>query len=224
MTILTHSGTGSVVFGLVWADGIEPGVVPPAFETLLARALDARRRPLTPEEEAIRLAGRDMLRNGTYKPTGRAKPASEYLLRAASKGDFPRINPLVDICNFMSLTTLLPSSLWDRDRAEDAGPAGADYAARLGAEGESYVFNASGQVIQLRDLVLIACAGRPVVNPVKDSQATKTSQDTRRVGAVVYFPSMIDVDAEAVCREYGDLLGACGPGARAEWSVVRGTP
>ena len=42
-------------------------------------ALDAE-APVTRSEE-LRAAVRDMLRQGGYKPTGRGKPASEYLVR-----------------------------------------------------------------------------------------------------------------------------------------------
>jgi DNA/RNA-binding domain of Phe-tRNA-synthetase-like protein len=191
---------------------------PSGFEENLSGLLHLRRQSLGPSEEAVRLAARDMLRNGRYKPTGRGKPASEYLLRAAAEGEFPRINPLVDICNYISLKALVPSSLWDRDRAERLGAAG-DYTARLGGQDESYVFNASGQSIDLQDLVLLDHAGTPIVNPIKDCQATKTDAHTGRVGAVVYFPSMIEMDRESVCAEYAALLGACGSHVTSGWAL-----
>ncbi len=40
-------------------------------------------------DDAVRSAVRDLLRHGGYKPTGRGKPASEYLIRAA-EGDRSR--------------------------------------------------------------------------------------------------------------------------------------
>src|SRR5262245_65981101 len=42
---------------------------------------------------------RDMLRHGKYKPTGRGKPASEYILRADDENSLPRINNCVEINN-----------------------------------------------------------------------------------------------------------------------------
>jgi hypothetical protein len=46
----------------------------------------------------VRAAVRDMLRPGGCKPTGRGKPASEYLVRAASEGQLAPINLAVDAC------------------------------------------------------------------------------------------------------------------------------
>src|SRR3712207_7695492 len=44
-----------------------------------------------------------LLRNGGFRPSGRNKPASEYLAQAAREGRFPRINNLVDVNNLVSL-------------------------------------------------------------------------------------------------------------------------
>src|SRR5690606_33116896 len=51
----------------------------------------------------LRTAIRDMLRHGGYRPAGRGKPASEYLLRAATEGTLGSINLAVDACNVISL-------------------------------------------------------------------------------------------------------------------------
>lgn len=59
-------------------------------------------------------------RNGRYKPTGRGKPANEYLLRAANDGTFPSINGLVDSNNLLSLEHMVPISVWDLDLAQFA--------------------------------------------------------------------------------------------------------
>ena len=39
---------------------------------------------------------RDLLRAGGFKPAGRSKPASEYLVRAAGEGKLAGINLVVD--------------------------------------------------------------------------------------------------------------------------------
>ena len=44
-----------------------------------------------------------MMRHGGYKPTGRGKPASEYLVKAAGNGKLGAINLAVDSCNVVSL-------------------------------------------------------------------------------------------------------------------------
>ena len=208
--------------GAVCATGLEALRPPPGFDRALSEVLAQRRAALTAEEDARRRAARDMLRNGRYKPTGRGKPASEYLLRAAQQPEraFPRINAPVDVCNYLSLKELLPMSLWDLDRADAEA-----FVFRLGHEGEAYAFNTAGQEIDLTDLT-VGCAVRggvahPIVNPVKDAQATKTTPETTQVAAVVYAP-VEAVSAErlaAMAAEFARWLGACGPEATATHAV-----
>ena len=63
----------------------------PHVEALLSPASEA---PLTRSEET-RQAIRDLLRHGGYKPTGRGKPASEYLVKAVDAGKLGPINAAV---------------------------------------------------------------------------------------------------------------------------------
>jgi len=135
--------------------------------------------PLERREET-RQAVRDLLRHGGYKPTGRGKPASEYLARAAGEGALGPINPAVDACNVVSLHSALPISLIDLDRARPPF--------RIGiAEAEGgYIFNASGQEIELGGLLCLFDADGPCANAVKDSQRTKTNADTRRTLSIIW--------------------------------------
>lgn len=207
--------------GLVRAEGLAVDRVPAGFEAALAALLDRRRAPLTDAEEALRQAARDLLRNGRYKPTGRGKPASEYLVRAAQQeGAFPRINAPVDVNNYISLEALLPVSLWDLDLAD------ADtFVFRLGHKDESYVFNAGGQEIGLEDLVVgcrvVGGVEEPIVNPVKDSLRTKTTDATTRVAACIYAPAAYPPAAlEALCRTFAAWLAACGDAVAVAHAVV----
>ena len=134
--------------------------------------------------EAVRKGIRDLLRHGGFKPTGRNKPASEYLAKAAAAGRFPRINNVVDVCNHVSLLSGFPISLLDLELALE-GCSG--LVLREAVAGESFVFNASEQVIELEGLVCVAReAGGPIGNAVKDSMGTKTRPETRDVLAVLY--------------------------------------
>jgi len=181
MPLFQHDAPAVLRLGLIFADGIRTDARSSALEPFLAGTLEARKPGLDPDEDAFRRTVRDVFRNRSYKPTGRAKPASEYLLRAASEGTFPRINLPVDVCNAVSLKSLLPISVWDLDRVD------ADvFRFRLGEADESYVFNDAGQEIALQDLI-VGCAcrdasdpGRPIVNGVRDSMATKTRAGTTR--------------------------------------------
>jgi DNA/RNA-binding domain of Phe-tRNA-synthetase-like protein len=178
--------------GVVRLHGLDAEYRDPEFDHQLASLLDARTGDLPPDLEHVRLESRNMLRNGVYKPTGRGKPASEYLLRAARDPEsFPRINWPVDVCNFVSLKYLMPVSIWDVDAAGTS-----EYVFRLGRPDEKYVFNTAGQVIALQDLA-VGCSvfadrsadGMPIVNPVKDSMKTKTGPSTVHVAGAIYAPA-----------------------------------
>lgn len=215
-----------MLLGIVRAEGLRSHQYPPGFDDRLRELLARRSEGLDAEEEGRRAAARDMLRNGKYKPTGRGKPANEYLLRAAVEPDyaFPRINAPVDICNYLSLLHIIPISLWDLDLSNAN-----KYVFRLGQSGERYVFNTAGQEIELEDLV-IGCRVQPgthptedpIVSPVKDSLATKTNDDTTRVAACVYAPAaaVSASDLDRICGDFLDLLCACGESVEGGYSVL----
>src|SRR5690625_2556020 len=160
----------------------------PQLEERLEELLHERAEDLTEFEDDFRLACRDMLRIGSYKPTGRSRPASEYLLRTATNSSFPRINPVVDLINYISLKYLVPLSLWDMEKVKADS-----WLFRTGSNEESYVFNASGQAIALQDLAtgyaVTQSKEQPIVNPVKDSLQTKTDENTRKAGIAIYYPA-----------------------------------
>jgi DNA/RNA-binding domain of Phe-tRNA-synthetase-like protein len=131
-------------------------------------------------DEGARAAVRDMLRHGGYKPTGRGKPASEYLVRAASEGALGSINLAVDVCNAVSLHSGLPISVVDLGRAR--GP----FRIGVAPAGASYVFNASGQEIDLGGLLCIFDADGPCANSVRDAQRTKTEPATTATLSVIW--------------------------------------
>jgi len=158
---------------------------PPAV--LNALGLDAP-VPLR-RDEATRAAVRDLLRHGGYKPTGRGKPASEYLVRAASEGALGPINIAVDTCNSVSLHSGFPISVVDLDRAR--GP----FRISVAPAGASYVFNASGQEIDLGGLLCLHDAAGPCANAVRDAQRTKTGAETRSTLSVIWG-----------CTGFGDRL------------------
>ena len=193
--------------GIVEARGIPAGPASAALAAEIDAAL-AKRAGAEPSPTPLTAAIRDLLRKGGYKPTGRGKPASEYLAQAAARGEFPRITHVVDALNLVSLESGLPISLLDTDLAM-AGTTG--LVLRLGLPGEKYVFNSAGHEIDLAGLLSVARRDGPCVgNAVKDSMSTKTTQQTRNVVAVVWA-SRRAVDARAlteICERLGRLLGA----------------
>jgi DNA/RNA-binding domain of Phe-tRNA-synthetase-like protein len=172
----------------IWASVLSPPAPTTAAPPFLAEILEQAKAA----GEGFWPAGlkdrvRKMLRHGRYKPSGRSKPASEFLLQAAMAGEFPLINPPVDVNNAVSLQSGYPGSLLD------AGKSGTELMLRRGLPGESYVFNPSGQSIDLQDLLLVCRRSgegwEPCGNPVKDAMITKTSESTREVIAVLFAPA-----------------------------------
>lgn len=155
-------------------------------------------------DDRTRGSVRDLLRHGGFKPTGRSKPASEYLLRTAQEG-ISSINAVVDLGNVASLHSGLPISVVDLDLVAPPLSVG------LGHPGESYVFNSSGQTIDLGGLVLLRDARGPCASPVKDSQRTKTSGSTTRVLTLIWGTRALPGRAAGVERWWRTLserLGA----------------
>ena len=211
----------SVRTALIWGFDM-PGCpktvsAPVHLSELLERVRAAGEAFLAPGRKA---AVRNMLRFGSYKPAGRSKPSSEYLLSAALEGDFPLVNGPVDVNNAVSLEWGYPASIFDLELS------GADLLLRRGMPGESYIFNPSGQSIELKDLLCVCRAEGtvwlPCGNPVKDAMATKTRESTRSVVAVIYAPiSESLTDLEAAAERFASLLREDCHSAEAAWSVLR---
>lgn len=151
-------------------------------------------------DDAVREAVRRLLRQGGFKPTGRSKPASEYLLKAAAEGRLGSINVAVDVCNAVSLHSGLPISVVDLDHFREPGRVG------LAAAGSSYVFNASGQSIDVGGLLCLFDAEGPCANAVKDAQRTKTGPATRRTLSLVWGTTELPGRAEQTTAWYRALL------------------
>lgn len=156
--------------------------------------------PVPTPDDDLRGAVRNLLRHGGFKPTGRSKPASEYLAR----NEVPSINAAVDACNAVSLHSGLPISVVDLDRAT------APFRLALAPSGSSYVFNASGQELDLSGLLCLWDAEGPCANAVKDAQRTKTHPDTRRTLTVIWGTNAAPGRAAAAERWYREILERLG--------------
>jgi DNA/RNA-binding domain of Phe-tRNA-synthetase-like protein len=175
----------------------------PSPEWLVALLKSDAPAPLR-ADDAVRSAVRDLLRHGGYKPTGRGKPASEYLVRAAGEGTLGSINAAVDACNAVSLHSGLPISVVDLERARPPLRIG------VAPAGASYVFNASGQTIDLEGLLCLFDAEGPCANAVKDAQRTKTQPGTLRTLSVVWGVQGFEPQVERATAWYRELLERAG--------------
>jgi DNA/RNA-binding domain of Phe-tRNA-synthetase-like protein len=154
-------------------------------------------------DDRRRQAVRDILRNGRYRPSGRSKPAQEYLSRVwSTQGAVDLINNAVDVNNLFSLRNGLPVS------AFDLGAIRGDLTIRLGREDESFVFNAAGQVLDCHDLLVVCDDRGPIGSPVKDSQDTKLFPGATSVVYVVYTSRQVMTERELLdaSTELGDLM------------------
>lgn len=154
--------------------------------------------------EEVRGAIRDLLRHGGYKPTGRGKPASEYLVRAAAEGKLGPINAAVDVGNAVSLHSGLPISVVDVDRLR--APVRVDVA----PPGARYVFNAAGQEIDLQGLLCLFDAEGPCANAVKDSERTKTSDTTTTTLTLIWGATAAANRVDEAVGWAWELLGRVG--------------
>lgn len=182
-----------------------------AFVTTFPRPLGEMASPLAEllrpdavapmaSDDGVREAVRALLRQGGFKPTGRSKPASEYLLKAVREGILSSINPAVDACNVVSFHSGLPISVIDLGRATTP------FRVAIAPSGTSYVFNSSGQTIDLAGLVCLHDAEGPCACAVKDAQRTKTSPETTRTLSVVWGTTALPGRAAEAARWYQELL------------------
>jgi DNA/RNA-binding domain of Phe-tRNA-synthetase-like protein len=155
-------------------------------------------------DDQVKLAVRNLLRHGGFKPSGRSKPASEYLLKAAAGGFLGPINPVVDACNVVSLHSGLPISVVDCDRIVGA------LSVKICPAETHYVFNASGQEIRLDGLVCLYDEKGPCANAVKDCQRTKTDASTTGVVCVIWGTRDLDGRGAQAATWYRSLLEEVG--------------
>lgn len=200
VSIAPHPLLDAHLFVTEFAAPLGEAKVPDALVKKLALDADAPLR----SDEAVRGAVRDLLRYGGFKPTGRSKPASEYLLRAVGEGALSSINLAVDACNVASLHSGLPISVVDLDRAKEP------LSVSIAPAGASYVFNASGQVIDVGGLLCLCDGDGPCANAVKDAQRTKTNEATRRTLSIVWGTKALGERAARTAAWYRALLAEAG--------------
>ncbi len=166
-----RSENTEALVGIVVVDGVKVGSSPAWLVERLAAA-----RPIV-DAEARDRAVRAMLRLGGFRPAGRNRPAQEFLARAA----VPSISSAVDVNNLVSQTYRLPASVID------GALCASGIVIREGRAGERYVFNRSGQDLDLEGLlVLCDASGVPLASPVKDSFVAHVTPQTRTVVFCAY--------------------------------------
>jgi DNA/RNA-binding domain of Phe-tRNA-synthetase-like protein len=167
--------------GVLWLEGATVVDREPRLNAPLAAA-EAAVRTHPPEEIT---AVRTMYKRVGLDPT-KTRPSSEALLRRVRRGDpLPRINSMVDVCNWCSLEFQLPYGLYDAARIEG------DVQLRIGREGESYPGIRKDDV-HVGGRITLADATGPFGNPTSDSARTMVTTATARALLVVFAPREVD--------------------------------
>jgi DNA/RNA-binding domain of Phe-tRNA-synthetase-like protein len=167
--------------GVLWLEG--------ATVVERERRMDA---PLAASEAAVRrdppaeiTAVRTMYKRVGLDPT-KTRPSSEALLRRVRRGEpLPRINSMVDVCNWCSLEFQLPYGLYDAAHIDG------DVELRLGREGESYP-GIRKDAVHVGGRIALGDRLGPFGNPTSDSARTMVTTATTRALLVVFAPREVD--------------------------------
>jgi DNA/RNA-binding domain of Phe-tRNA-synthetase-like protein len=173
--------------GVLWLDHATVVEGEPRLDPVLAAA-ETSVRAAADSAELRRQADqvRAMYKRVGLDPT-KTRPSSEALLRRVKKGDpLPRINSMVDVCNWCSLEFQLPYGLYDLARVE-----GDRIELRLGRAGESYPGIRKDEV-DVGGRICLADARGPFGNPTSDSARTMVTASTTRALVVVFSPRSLD--------------------------------
>ena len=171
-----------------------------------------------PEDQ--RRAVRQLLKIGGFSPSGRNRPAHELLVRdIKERGSFHHINNIVDVNNVISLVSLLPISIFDGAKLKNT------LTVRIGKPEEGYVFNQSGQWLDVKKC--IACCngdppGEPIGTPVKDSMVTKIFEGASHYVGIIYGSTdgCSDEELAAVTQRFGELLASESGGEIAQCRII----
>lgn len=167
--------------GGIWLDGATIVDREPRLMAPLAAA-EAAVRANPPAEVA---AVRTMYKRVGLDPT-KTRPSSEALLRRVRQGDtLPRINSMVDVCNWCSLEFQLPYGLYDAARIVG------DVELRIGQPGEQYAGIRKDEV-HVGGRITLADAAGAFGNPTSDSARTMVTTSTTTAMLVVFAPRDVD--------------------------------
>ena len=134
MYVVNNCKNIGLIAGIITASGIKIAESDDNLKSEIKQLVKEKQKEENIDRELL-TSVRKMLKNGGYKPSGRNKPASEYLLRTVSEDNFPFINNVVDINNYFSILWELPISTLDLNQTGD------NIVIKVGLQGEKYIFN-----------------------------------------------------------------------------------
>src|SRR2546422_2325407 len=194
---------GILALGLLGAEGLEAGPLPPEFEVecdRLTHRLVGHYAGKQPADIPGVVETRALFHRLDIDPT-KTRPSSEALLRRVLQGKgLPRVNAFVDACNLCSLEHQLPLGLYDRDLVKGA------VRVRVGRETEGYA-GIRKQWVNLTGRLLLADDEGPFGAPTSDSKRTSVGAETRNLLVVVFSPpERAGAHLSAALEHIADLL------------------
>jgi DNA/RNA-binding domain of Phe-tRNA-synthetase-like protein len=136
---------------------------------------------------------RKLYRDVHIDPT-RNRPSSEALWRRLkNKGDFPRVNPFVDLTNLLSLTFQICFGLYDLEKI--AG----DITLTLGDDSDHYG-GIGKDILHMKGKIVLKDSQGAFGNPSSDSSRTRVNSRTSRIMQVLFFHKQ-DPRADELTRE-----------------------
>jgi DNA/RNA-binding domain of Phe-tRNA-synthetase-like protein len=122
------------------------------------------------------------------------------------KGDsLPRINSMVDVCNWCSLEFQLPYGLYDAAHIDG------DVELRIGRDGESYP-GIRKEAVHVDGRIALADRLGPFGNPTSDSARTMVTTSTTQAMVVVFAPPELELKKltqvlDATSRRMAEFTG-----------------
>ena len=133
------------------------------------------------DHDGVTTAVRRLYRRFGIDPT-KTRPSSEALARRVRRGaPFPRVNVLVDVCNWCSMESGLPFGLYDAARIDGA------IECRIGRVDEAYP-GIRKDVVHVAGRLVLADQAGPFGNPTSDSSRTMITSKTTCALVVVFAP------------------------------------
>jgi DNA/RNA-binding domain of Phe-tRNA-synthetase-like protein len=167
--------------GVLWLSGAKVVEQDARLAGPLAAAASAVRSDPPDEIAAVRT----MYKRVGLDPT-KTRPSSEALLRRVRKGDsLPRINSMVDVCNWCSLEFQLPYGLYDAAHIDG------DVELRIGGPGDSYP-GIRKDAVHVEGRIALADRLGPFGNPTSDSARTMVTTATTEALLVVFAPREVE--------------------------------
>ncbi len=126
------------------------------------------------------------------------RPSSEALWRRIKKGlEFPKVNPIVDLTNLLSLKYQISYGLYDMDKING------EIIIRIGKEGDSYqgirknILNFKGKIVLSDEIGAFG-------NPSADSLRTSVDDNSSNILQVIFFHKDYSLK-EKVLKDSSDI-------------------